>query len=76
MGEHEREGGRRREPSGAKHIVVQMLCHCPECGGINKFVIDWNYPRNYSKCQVCGQHIPTGGYKVIAHTNDLNHPIF
>ena len=76
MRESEREGGRRGQQKPAKVVIVQLLCRCPECRGVNKFVLDYNSPRKYSKCQVCGQHIPTGGYKVIMLNNDLMRPIF
>jgi ribosomal protein S27E len=76
MGESEREGGRRSKPRAAGPITVQMLCRCPQCRAVNQFVIDWNKPRKLSKCQGCGEVIPTGGYKVIAHTNDLTNPLF
>ena len=56
--------------------IVQVLCRCPQCQGVNKFVVDWDNPRKYSKCQVCGEVIPTGGYKIMATSNDRNHPLF
>ena len=76
MREPEREGGRRRAPRAADPVIVQMLCRCPQCRAVNQFVIDWNMPRKFSRCQGCGELIPTGGYKVIAHTNDLRNPLF
>jgi len=56
-------------------VIVQMLCRCPQCRGVNKLVVDWNKPRKYSKCQGCGEVIPTEAYKIIATNNDLSRPI-
>jgi ribosomal protein S27E len=76
MRELEREGGRRGQPSSASVCIVQLLCRCPQCLAANRFVLDYNKPRKYSKCQGCGEVIPTGGYKVIMLNNDLSRGIF
>ncbi|MBA7648704.1 hypothetical protein ES703_56492 [subsurface metagenome] len=57
-------------------IIVQVLCRCPQCRGENKLVVDWNNPRKLSKCQVCGEVVPTGAFKIIATSNDRDHPLF
>lgn len=56
--------------------IVQLLCRCPQCQEVNKFVLDYSNPRKYSKCQGCGEVIPTGGYRVIMLNNDLMRSIF
>ena len=72
----EREGGRGNPQNPTEVVIVQLLCRCPECRGVNKFVLDYDHPRLFSKCQVCGSHIPTGAFKIIVLNNDLSRPIF
>ena len=76
MSVSKREGGRGNPQTSTKVCIVQLLCRCPECRGVNKFVLDYNHPRKYSQCQVCRSHIPTGGYQVIMLNNDLSRSIF
>jgi len=71
-----RKGGEGRGMVRQRQVIVQVLCRCPQCLGENRFVIDWNHPRIYSKCQVCGEVVPTGAYKIIITSNDQDHPIF
>ncbi|MBA7708045.1 hypothetical protein ES703_116932 [subsurface metagenome] len=76
MSVSKREGGEGRVMSVKTDIIVKILCRCPQCRGVNRFVVDWDRPRKTSKCQVCGEIIPTGAYRTIATSNDPNHPIF
>ncbi len=57
-------------------VIVQAICRCPQCRGVNKFVVDWRSYRIYSKCQACGEVIPTGAYRIMAISNDRDHPLF
>ena len=56
--------------------VVQILCRCPQCKGENKLVINWINPRRYSKCQACGELIPTDGYKIVMLNYEPGNSIF
>lgn len=76
MRETEGEGEGRRDSMTDKMVIVQLLCRCPQCRAVNRFVINWNKPRSHSKCQGCGEIIPTDGYKVIVFTNDQRNPLF
>ena len=55
-----------------KRVMVQILCRCPECMGVNKFVVDYNNIRPMSNCHCCGAMVPTEAYLVIALTNDMS----
>ena len=56
--------------------IIRILCRCPQCKGENKLVLDWNSPRRTTKCQACGEIIPTGAYTVLLASSDQRQPIF
>ncbi len=76
MSVSKREGGEGRVMPVKTEIIVRILCRCPQCRGVNRFVVAWNNVRKYSKCQVCGEVIPTGAYRTSVTSNDPDHPIF
>ncbi len=53
-----------------KEVIVWMLARCPECGSVNKVVLDWNNPPRFRKCTECANYSPFGAYRVVEHQNN------
>ena len=60
------EGSTKNMPSNDNEYVY---CRCPQCFGGNYFVVVRAKPRAYSKCQHCGEVIPTGSYRLLMRSN-------
>lgn len=68
--------GQQESSEKKKPVWVQVLARCPECGGDNKIVVDWNNLKHYHKCQACEQSFPTELYWAMLFTNDFSHPLW
>ncbi len=54
-----RETGKPQKPG-----LVYALCVCPKCGGYNQLVYRYGRILEYTKCNGCGELVPTEGYFV------------
>lgn len=64
QGESESTGLRKIEGPGGKETkgrvqTMYLVARCFQCGGPNWLAIDRNHVRPYSKCQCCGEIVPT-----------------
>ncbi len=60
-----REASKPRRPA-----LVYALCVCPKCGGYNQIIYRYGRMLEYSKCNVCGELVPTESYQVKAYGSD------
>ena len=70
MKEHEKEGGRRSNMTTYQLLNEYLYCRCPQCLAPNYLVLAQAKPRKYSKCQGCGEIIPTDSYRVMISSNE------
>jgi len=66
--------GGENPPGGVKSYhkpaLVYALCLCPKCGGYNQIIYRYGRMLEYSKCNVCGELVPTEGYQVKAYGSE------
>lgn len=72
-----RGGGGEKEVQGetrggirSKVNVMYLFARCFQCGGPNWLALDRNKVRPYSKCQACGEIVPTESMIMVSEDYD------